>query len=61
MKLYYSKMNRLKIGDNVDLDKGYDFWSDTQSALNTTEEFISKNKKTIDIILTGITMAGKND
>lgn len=58
---YFNRLNRLKIGDIIDLGKGHDFWIETKTALKTTEEFISKNKKTINTILTGISIAGKND
>ena len=56
--LYYNKMNRLKVGDTVDLGTGHDFASDTRRALQTTEEFIKDHKKIIDTIMQGFCVLG---
>ena len=61
MGLYYGKMERPKVGDEVDLGKGYDFHRDTMDALKTTEEFIRSNKAIIDTIFTGISVMVKGD
>ncbi len=57
-------MDRLKVGDVVDLGQGYNFCQKTRDALNKTEEFIRSNKDVIEMIVTGIsvmTRGGNND
>ncbi len=58
MNLYFGKMPNLKIGDVVDLGKGYSFHHDTKDALRKTEEFIKSNKQIIDAITSGISLFG---
>ena len=52
--LYYGELEALKVGDTINLGKGYDFYHKTKEALNTTQEFINNNRKVIDTILDGI-------
>ncbi len=59
LNLYYDGLKRLKIGDSVDLSKGHDFHREAKDALKKTEEFINANQKTINSILTGISLCGK--
>lgn len=59
LDLYYNpgqKMEEIKIGDKIDLARGYHFYHKTRSALEKTEEFINANKEIIETILTGITI-----
>lgn len=58
---YYGDMKRLKISDEVDLGKGYDFAEEAKSACRATEEFIKNNSKMIRTIMDGITFLGTKD
>lgn len=59
--LYYNKMGTLKVGDEVDMGQGYNFFHQTQDALKKTEEFITSNKKVIEMIVTGISVMTRGD
>ena len=50
LNLYYNKMNKLKVGDDVDLSKGYDWAAETKQALDQTQKFFKTNIKTINAI-----------
>lgn len=54
LNLYYNKMEELKVGDEIDLGKGYDFMNETKEALSITKKFIDGNKKVIESIFNGI-------
>ena len=54
MGQYYGKMDRLKIGDDVNLGAGYDYMIDTKRAMDTTKKFIEDNEKIIDAIIRGL-------
>ncbi len=58
---YYSdpRLSRLKIGEIVNLGKGYDWCRDTESALRETKTFIEKNKKIVKIIMEGFSILGE--
>lgn len=56
MDLYYGKMDKLSIGEEVDLGKGRDFFKSTMEALKKTEAFITANKDVIEMIVTGISV-----
>lgn len=56
MNLYYNKLSRLSVGDEVDLSKGYNFYKETRDALGKTEAFIKSNKDVIEMIVTGISL-----
>lgn len=58
---YYGNMKRLKIGDHVDLSRGYDFADEARAACKATEEFIKNNSKMIRAIMDGITILGAKD
>lgn len=60
LDLYYNKLERLQVGQVIDLGKGYDFHKETMSALKKTEDFISANKDVIQSILNGITLLGNS-
>lgn len=53
------KLKELKVGDEVDLCKGYDFFNDTKNALEKTQQFIEVNKKVLESIINGIKIMGK--
>lgn len=54
LALYYDKMKTLKIGEIIDLVKGYDYHSDIASAMETTKKFIADNQKVVTAILNGL-------
>lgn len=54
MGLYYGKMQSLKVGQEIDLGKGYDFNSDTNHALGKTQDFIKSHEKIIKAIVDGV-------
>jgi len=58
---YYGKLDRLSIGEDVDLGLGYDFKSDIERALNKTQDFIEGNGKIITAILNGIQIVKFNE
>jgi hypothetical protein len=60
LNLYYRKRSELKVGEEIDLGKGYDFFTQTTEALGTTKKFIEQNKTVIDTIFTGISIMGNN-
>jgi len=59
MGLYYNNMDKIKVGDEIDLGKGYQFHNDTMNALKKTNEFLQANKTVVEAITTGITIAVK--
>jgi hypothetical protein len=61
MGLYYGKMEKLKIGEIIDLGRGYDFASEISTAMSKTSEFIESNKKIINAIMNGITIIKNSD
>jgi hypothetical protein len=56
MGLYYNNMNKLGIGDEINLGRGYDYLTETKEALKKTEDFIKSNKKVVEAILNGINL-----
>jgi len=58
VNLYYANMGKLKVGDEIDLGKGYDFMHDTKEALSSTQKLLKDNRKVIDAITTGIKVMG---
>lgn len=52
--LYYGKMEKLRVGSEVDLGKGFNFAHQAASALRDTAEFIKSNQKVVDTILNGM-------
>jgi hypothetical protein len=55
---YCGKMERVEVGEEIDLGRGYDFSADIRSAMNKTSEFIDANKKIISAITNGIMVCG---
>jgi len=58
--LYYNKMPKLSVGQEFDLDRGYDFHNDVKDMLQKTESFLSANKKMIKTLTDGISFLGKD-
>ena len=58
MNLYYNDMGKLKVGDEVNLGKGYNFSVQIKDAMKKTEDFIAGNKEIIEAILNGISVVG---
>jgi len=61
MNLYCGKMQKMQVGQEIDLARAYDFARDTRDALKKTSEFIGANAKVIEAILNGVTLAQKVD
>jgi hypothetical protein len=59
LNLYYDKLKKLKVGDEVDLGKGYDFASDIKESMMTTRGFIEANKEIIEAIMNGMQVIGR--
>ena len=61
MNLYYcnNNMKTLRVGEEVNLGKGYDFASQIKDAMKKTEDFIAGNRGIIEAILGGISVAGQ--
>jgi len=53
LNLYYSKMDKLKSGDIVDLGKGYNFARETKDAMLSTKKLIEDNQNVVSAILQG--------
>lgn len=54
--LYFNKLKNLDVGEDVDLAKGYDYSGEICSALESTRDFISSNKKIVEAILNGLSI-----
>lgn len=54
--LYYNKFNRLKIGEEIDLGRGYEWSADINKAFENTKKFIETNRETIKSIVNGLTI-----
>ena len=54
LDLYYNKMEKPKVGDEIDLGKGHDFYQQTQNALKKTQEFLESNAAVVNAIISGI-------
>ena len=50
LDLYYNNMKRLKVGEEVDLSKGYDWYHKTQDALKQTQKFFKANQENLEAI-----------
>ena len=56
LNLYYNKMDGLKVGDEIDLGKGYDWAKETEQASRETQQFFKSNIKTINVITRAFTL-----
>lgn len=54
LNLYYDKMPKLKVGDKVDLGKGYDYAGQIADAMRKTKDFIGANQQVVTAILNGL-------
>lgn len=59
LNTYYNGTTALKVGDEVDLGRGWTFMRDTQRALDKTEKFIAAHAEVIQAITNGITFASR--
>ena len=55
MNLYYGKMKRLKIGEEINLGTGYDFANEARDAFTKTRDFVNSNQRMIKTIMRGLT------
>lgn len=53
---YYGKTQRLKVGAEVDLGRGYDYTTKIERAFEDTQKFVKSHKSTIDAIMSGLTV-----
>ncbi|OHD24889.1 MAG: hypothetical protein A2Y38_16285 [Spirochaetes bacterium GWB1_59_5] len=56
LNLYYNKMGKLKVGDEVDLGQGYKFHQEAIDAMKKTDAFLSANKSVMEAIFKGISI-----
>lgn len=56
LNLYFDKLKKLDVGQDIDLAKAYDYSGEICSALESTREFISSNKKIVEAILNGLSI-----
>ena len=64
MNLYYTRDDKLidlKVGDEIDLSKGFDHASEIKSALNESKKFIEASSKIVAAITTGIALCNTED
>lgn len=54
LNLYYGKLNPLKVGDEMDLGRGYEFDADVRCALRKTQEFIEAHQPVINALMDGL-------
>lgn len=55
--LYYGKMDKIIIGDEIDLGKGHDHHTDICRALTDTQEFIKSHEKIVNAIISGLNIS----
>jgi len=61
MKLYYGKISKLKVGEEIDLGRGYDFSREIADSMVKTQDFIKANKEIIESILNGISVLNQTE
>ena len=54
LNLYYGRLDNLRVGEEINLGKGHDFFEETSHALKETRNFIGANKRVIESILNGV-------
>ena len=59
LDLYYNKMERLAVGESVNLGAGYDYDIKIRAALEKTENFIKSSGKIMRAIADGICISHK--
>lgn len=58
LNTYYGGTNRLSVGQEIDLGKGYNHARDIKDALDKTREFIKSNQKVVNAIINGLAVIG---
>jgi hypothetical protein len=61
LNLYYDKLKKLKVGDEVDLGKGYDFERQIRESMSKTRGFIEANKEIIEAIMNGMQVISRTE
>jgi hypothetical protein len=56
LNTYYGGTKALRVGEEIDLGKGYDFASDIKEAASKTSDLINSNKKVVEAILNGFSV-----
>lgn len=59
--LYYGNLKDVKVGDVIDLGKGYDHASEIKAAMDKTREFVQAHQKTINAIINGLRIEALDD
>jgi hypothetical protein len=54
---YYGNMCPLRVGQEIDLGKGYNHARDMKQAMEKTKEFIEANKKIVQAIINGLSIS----
>lgn len=54
LDLYYGKLSRLKVGEIVDLGRGYDYARDIRDSMKTTRDFVEGHQKVVNAIINGL-------
>lgn len=54
LKKYYGKLERLNVGQEIDLGTGYDHASDIESAVKTIQNHMKAHKAVFDVINKGL-------
>lgn len=52
--LYYDKLAKLKVGDEVDLGKGHNHAADISKAMQATQDLIKAHQPVVTAILNGL-------
>jgi hypothetical protein len=61
LNLYYNKLGKLKVGQEVDLAAGYEFHHKTAEALKKTQDFIKSHADVVRAITDGLLIIGRDD
>lgn len=57
LNLYYNRMERLRVGDTINLGRGHDFANEAADAMRKTQDFIRVNQAVVNAILNGLNYA----
>lgn len=52
--LYYGNLKEVKVGDDINLGKGYDHASEIKQAMEKTREFVKAHQGTVNAIINGL-------
>ncbi len=56
LNLYYRKLPQLKVGETVDLGRGYDHAREIADAMDKTREFVKANQAVVTAIMQGMSI-----